>query len=45
MEDINNKAFDDELNKGEETIEGKRRDRTPLPKRRNNKVEEKKDEE
>lgn len=31
MEEIKDKAFDDELNKAEETIEDKKRDRTPLP--------------
>lgn len=31
MEKINEKAFDDELNKAEESIEGVKRDKTPLP--------------
>ena len=31
MEEIKDKAFDDELNKAEESIEDKKRDKTPLP--------------
>ena len=45
MEEIKNKAFDDELNKGEETIEGNRRDKTPLPKHKDKKQKKQEDEE
>lgn len=31
MEEIKDKAFDDELNKAEESIEDVKRDKTPLP--------------
>lgn len=31
MEDIKDKAFDDEFNKAEESFESKRVDKTPLP--------------
>lgn len=31
MEEIKDKAFDDELNKAHDTIESKKRDKTPLP--------------
>ena len=41
MEEIKNKAFEDELNKGEETIEGRKRDKTPLPPHKSKKGEKK----
>lgn len=42
MEEIKDKAFDDELNKAEESIEDKKRDNTPLPphKEKSNKEKE-----
>ncbi len=42
MEEITNKAFDDELNKAEERVEDKKVDKTPLPPHKERK--EKKDE-
>lgn len=41
MEEIKNKAFEDELNKGEETIEGRKVDKTPLPPHKSKKGEKK----
>lgn len=37
MEEIKDKAFDDEFNKAEEGIEDVKRDRTPLPPHREKK--------
>lgn len=37
MEEIKDKAFDDELNKAEEGIEDVKRDKTPLPPHREKK--------
>ena len=39
MEEIKDKAFDDELNKAEESIEDVKRDKTPLPPHREKKSE------
>lgn len=41
MEEIKNKAFDDELNKAEDRLEDKKEDKTPLPinRKKNNKKE------
>ena len=44
MEEIKNKAFDDELNKAEESIEERKRDNTPLPKKSKKSKSEDKDE-
>jgi hypothetical protein len=44
MEEIKDKAFDDELNKAEDRIEG-RVDKTPLPPHRSKKEKENKKEE
>lgn len=41
MEDINNKAFDDELNKAEEEISESPRKKIPVPKVNKDKKEEK----
>lgn len=44
MEEIKDKAFDDELNKAEERVENERVDKTPLPPHRVKKSEEKEQE-
>ena len=44
MEDINNKAYDDELNKAEDRLEGNMVDKTPLPKSKKNKPNKNKQE-
>jgi hypothetical protein len=44
MEEIKNKAFDDEFNKAEESIENVKRDTTPLPPHNKNTDKKKKKE-
>lgn len=41
MEEIKDKAFDDELNKAEENIEDVKRDKTPLPPHREKSLKKK----
>ena len=45
MEEIKDKAFDDELNKAEESIEDVKRYKTPLPPHREKKYEKEKESE
>lgn len=44
MEEIREKAFDDEFNKAEQCIEDRKRDKTPLPKHRKHRRVEDSDE-